>query len=74
METELSDIQERIASKQVGTLPITTDHLETLENLPYQDKHRDPFDRLIIIQAMTENMTLIFNDPHFTKYPVKLLW
>lgn len=75
LTTALSDIQQNITTKQVRILPITTAHLETVEKLPYQDKHRDPFDRLIISQAIrSEDMILISNDPHFANYPVKLLW
>ena len=36
--------------------------------------HKDPFDRLLIAQAIHENMTLISNDPKFPPYPVTLLW
>jgi PIN domain nuclease of toxin-antitoxin system len=33
--------------------------------------HRDPFDRLLISQADVENLTVITEDPNFTKYQVK---
>jgi PIN domain nuclease of toxin-antitoxin system len=36
--------------------------------------HRDPFDRLLIAQALTEKMTLVTIDKEFKKYGVKLLW
>ncbi len=36
--------------------------------------HRDPFDRLMIGQAIAEDMTIIGKDGLFKKYPVKLLW
>ncbi len=36
--------------------------------------HRDPFDRLIIAQAMTENMTVIRKDNSFKNYPIKIIW
>lgn len=61
-------------SKQVNMLSITLDHLEAVEALAYQGKHRDPFDRLIISQAITENMVLISSDPHFKHYPVDIFW
>jgi len=43
-----------------------------LENLPLH--HKDPFDRLLISQAIVENMTLVTADPEFAKYQVNLLW
>ena len=50
------------------------DHLTTVERLEFIAKHKDPFDRLIISQAIVENMVLISNDPHFKSYPVDVLW
>ena len=74
LSTSLQNIQSGIASKYISMLPITVNHLEAVETLAYQGKHRDPFDRLIISQAMVENLTLISSDPHFKNYPVKLFW
>ncbi len=74
LATGLQDVQDKLLSRQVSMLPITVDHLEAVEALEYQGKHRDPFDRLIISQAIVEDMTLISNDPHFKHYPVKILW
>jgi PIN domain nuclease of toxin-antitoxin system len=44
--------------------------LQRLMTLPFH--HRNPFDRLIIAQALTEEMTLISNDESFPLYPVAL--
>lgn len=74
LKAELTEIKEQIASKQVMILPITIEHLTTLENLEYRENHKDPFDRLIISQAMTEDLIIISNDSHFSKYPVKVFW
>ncbi len=74
LATGLQDVQDKLLSRQVSMLPITVDYLEAVEALEYQGKHRDPFDRLIISQAIVEDMTLISNDPHFKYYPVKILW
>jgi PIN domain nuclease of toxin-antitoxin system len=53
-------------------LPITTDHVIKVASLPFL--HRDPFDRLIIAQAMVENITILTRDPNFAGYHVKVLW
>ncbi len=52
-------------------LPITDEQIYELENLPFH--HKDPFDRLIIAQAVVENFTLVTDDPAFSAYPVKIL-
>ena len=51
---------------------IKDEHLETLLTLPHH--HRDPFDRLLIAQAITENLTLLSRDAHFASYPVEVRW
>jgi PIN domain nuclease of toxin-antitoxin system len=48
-------------------------HIQELLNLDFH--HRDPFDRIIIAQALTENMTIITKDETFKEYSaVALLW
>ena len=53
-------------------LAIQLSHALYLENLP--PHHKDPFDRLLISQAIVENMTLVTADTEFTKYQANLLW
>jgi PIN domain nuclease of toxin-antitoxin system len=53
-------------------LPIEREHLITLSTLDFT--HRDPFDRLIIAQALTENMSIISSDSIFQQYPINLIW
>ncbi len=51
-------------------LPSTFQHFQTLLTLPFH--HQDPFDRLMIAQAIAEDFTLITHDPKFKEYPVPL--
>lgn len=53
-------------------LPVNLAHALYLENLPLY--HKDPFDRLLISQAVVENMTLVSADTNFAHYQVNLLW
>jgi PIN domain nuclease of toxin-antitoxin system len=53
-------------------LPIQLDHLKSLLSLPFHSN--DPFDRIIISQAISEDMTIISKDENFGNYKVKLLW
>jgi PIN domain nuclease of toxin-antitoxin system len=48
-------------------LPIEMAHIEALRHLPLH--HRDPFDRLIIAQALAENLTVVTRDRVFALYP-----
>jgi PIN domain nuclease of toxin-antitoxin system len=53
-------------------LPISCAHLNQNLSLPFH--HRDPFDRLLIAQALADDLTIVTRDPEFSKYPAKILW
>ena len=53
-------------------LPITFQHTRCLLTLPMH--HRDPFDRLLIAQSMTENLLFITADAHIHQYDVEWEW
>jgi PIN domain nuclease of toxin-antitoxin system len=53
-------------------LPITIRHGHAAGALP--GPHRDPFDRMLIAQAMLDDLTLVSNDGAFGAYGVRLLW
>jgi PIN domain nuclease of toxin-antitoxin system len=57
---------------QIEIIPINYDHLLVLSTLPLH--HSDPFDRLIISQAIAENLVLITRDKGFKKYMVEQQW
>jgi PIN domain nuclease of toxin-antitoxin system len=53
-------------------LPINLSHISYLEQLPAH--HKDPFDRIIIAQAIIEDMTIVTIDHVFVDYPVQIAW
>jgi len=57
---------------EIEVLPITFEHLIALNSLEVH--HRDPFDRLIIAQALSEKLTVASVDSNFRLYPVSLIW
>jgi PIN domain nuclease of toxin-antitoxin system len=68
----LEELFEYADRNHIDILPISHEHLLTLSKLPVF--HSDPFDRLIISQAITENFTLISKDGGFKIYKVKQKW
>ncbi|MBA3872948.1 MAG: type II toxin-antitoxin system VapC family toxin [Anaerolineae bacterium] len=56
----------------IEMLPISLAHIVALNRIP--NYHGDPFDYLIISQAIVEDMTILTNDPLITQYPVKTWW
>ena len=53
-------------------LPISIAHTVRLPALP--SHHRDPFDRLLVAQALEEGLTIVTHDPAFAAYPAPTLW
>jgi PIN domain nuclease of toxin-antitoxin system len=60
------------ATYQIDLLPIQSSHALYVAGLP--NHHRDPFDRMLIAQALVEGMTLVSGDGKFKPYPVTILW
>ena len=56
----------------IEILSMTLPHALAIETLPLH--HKDPFDRLLIAQAMVENLPLISRDPAFVAYPIVVVW
>jgi len=56
----------------IQLLPIELAHICHLKHLPQY--HKDPFDRIIITQAIIENMNVITVDQAFSDYDVKTIW
>jgi PIN domain nuclease of toxin-antitoxin system len=65
-------VQREVDTATVKLLPITLEHIDALSRLP--DHHRDPFDRLLIAQAVHENLTIVTSDATIARYPVPTLW
>lgn len=57
---------------QIMPLPIEEAHALAVAKLA--DHHRDPFDRMLLAQAMVEAMTVVSADPKFSLYSVPVLW
>lgn len=72
LKTSLAKIFQLIDQSGISLLPITPTHVLTSSTLPFL--HRDPFDRLIIAQAMSEGFTLMSKDQVFKEYPINLIW
>jgi len=53
-------------------MPVTAIHAAAVEHLPWH--HRDPFDRLLIAQALVEDCTLVTADRRVATYSVDTLW
>ena len=68
----VNDFAGRIATQRFEELPITVQHALRAGSLP--GPHRDPFDRILIAQAITDDLTLVSNETLFDSYGVHRLW
>ncbi len=68
----IADLDGAIADQGFAALPIGVRHGQAAGALP--GPHRDPFDRMLIAQAMLENLVLVSNEQPFDAYGVARLW
>ncbi len=60
-----------LVPQEMDFLNITLSHIQSVQELPFH--HRDPFDRMLIAQALTEDIYVMSDDPNFPLYGVKLI-
>ena len=65
------DLKAKITDAGVRSLALSAAHGLAVAQLPTH--HRDPFDRLLIAQAMTEGLTLVTADPNFAAYDLPIV-
>ncbi len=65
-------IAKRIEANALTVLPLAMGHAIAVGSLPFH--HRDPFDRLLIAQALIERIPVLSNDTVFNAYGVKRIW
>jgi PIN domain nuclease of toxin-antitoxin system len=70
--TAPDDLPDRITDEGFPWLPISADHAWRVRELPLH--HRDPFDRLLVAQALAERVPIVTTDPGFGPYGVEVLW
>jgi PIN domain nuclease of toxin-antitoxin system len=63
---------EFVVRNSISVLPVRTAHVRALAALP--DIHRDPFDRMLIAQAIAEKLTLATRDGVFAQYGAPIVW
>jgi PIN domain nuclease of toxin-antitoxin system len=65
-------LPEQIAANGFRALAIDLKHAARVATLPFH--HRDPFDRLLVAQALEENLAIVTADAVFGRYGVKRIW
>ena len=65
-------LRRELADNAFACLPVTFEHAVGVRDLPQH--HRDPFDRILMVQSQLEQMPLVSHDARLTAYDVDLLW
>lgn len=65
-------LPQQMQANAMALLDISFAHVVQVSDLPFH--HRDPFDRLIVAQALAEGLPVVTADPVFEKYGVKRIW
>ena len=66
------ELRQVVEEEGFELLPIAFPHLRTLAELPLL--HRDPFDRMLVAQALAENIPLVTGDRAMRPYPAAIFW
>lgn len=73
LDIKLEDLKQEILRNNFEILPLDFEHM--LELYKLERIHKDPFDRIIISQAISEKLTIISKDSNFSMYKnIRLLW
>lgn len=62
----------KLARLDFDPMPVTGEHARRVEDLPWH--HRDPFDRLLVSQALVEDHVLVTADRQLSAYEIDTLW
>lgn len=72
LQSDFTSIKDFLFRNNIEILPVTFDHIQQLIKLPTH--HNDPFDRLIISQGITEDLTILTRDQKFSLYDADVYW
>ncbi len=65
-------IENEMRRNNIRFLPVCAEHCNCVATLPLH--HRDPFDRMMIAQALIESMTVMSADRQFSQYEIDIIW
>ncbi len=72
IDADVAAVVRAMRAASLEELPIAIAHTVRLRALP--DHHRDPFDRLLVAQAVEERLTIVTHDPLIARYDVPRFW
>ena len=74
LSVTLDDLFTKSVETGLYITEIEKEYIEEVNRLEFHPNHRDPFDRLLIAQAMVDGLTIISKDRNFSLYDVAVIW
>ena len=71
---DIQDLSQELQSINIQILPIIDKDIELYSALAFPSNHRDPFERMLIVQAINHSLIVISRDIKFDAYPIQRLW
>jgi len=65
-------VRQHVVGSAIDVLQVKPEHLDEQRRMPFH--HRDPFDRLLIAQAITKEIPIVSRDSTFEEYSAQLIW
>ena len=72
LQADFNDVESRFTATRFQLLPISIRDTVQLHQLPLH--HKDPFDRILIAQAINRSLSIVSADTAFDAYPIKRVW
>jgi len=70
----IEDLLKELQYLNIQILPLVDKDIELYSGLAFPSNHRDPFDRMLIVQAMNHSLIVISTDVKFDAYSIQRLW
>ncbi len=67
-----ASVETGVAESGFERLPVTFGHAEAVARLPFH--HRDPFDRMLVAQCLSERLALVTHDRRIEAYGIDVVW
>lgn len=74
LRCSFDDLLARIAVMEAEILPINVEDIQAYIDLPLLPNHRDPFDRILVVQAINAGLAVVSEDTKFNFYDVRRVW
>ena len=72
IKNSIQNIVSKCEEENIKILPIKVEYMDETLRLPFNENHKDPFDRMILSTAISEDLTLISTDSKMKNYDVKI--